>query len=106
MMSYVSTSASRTPGQLRRWRTTSPTNALRLLVTRQLAEWSTGEERDILLARAHAEEQHELHWPSSSARMLGRSAATCAPDYLFPGHPLRRSVCVRSDATCRGPLTL
>ena len=43
---------------------------------RHLAQRSTGEERDILLAIAEAERRHEQHW-LNSARGPSRQAATC-----------------------------
>jgi vacuolar iron transporter family protein len=58
----VTTSASRTPGQIRRWRQYLADERSEAAGYRRLAGRRTGEERDILLALADAEKRHESHW--------------------------------------------
>jgi vacuolar iron transporter family protein len=58
----VTTSPSRTPGQIRRWRQHLADERSEAAGYRRLAERRTGEERDILLALADAEKRHESHW--------------------------------------------
>jgi len=58
----VTTSPSRTPGQIRRWRQYLADERSEAAGYRRLAERRTGEERDILLALADAEKRHESHW--------------------------------------------
>jgi vacuolar iron transporter family protein len=62
MMLDVTTSPSRTPGQIRRWRQYLADERSEAAGYRRLAERRTGEERDILLALADAEKRHESHW--------------------------------------------
>jgi VIT1/CCC1 family predicted Fe2+/Mn2+ transporter len=58
----VTTSPSRTPGQIRRWRQYLADERSEAAGYRRLAERRSGEERDILLALADAEKRHESHW--------------------------------------------
>ena len=58
----VTTSPTRTPGQIRRWRQYLADERSEAAGYRKLAERRTGEERDILLALADAEKRHESHW--------------------------------------------
>jgi vacuolar iron transporter family protein len=58
----VTTSPSRTPGQIRRWRRYLADERSEAAGYRQLAERRSGEEKDILLALADAEKRHESHW--------------------------------------------
>jgi len=72
---------------------------LRLLVTpnplpvRQLAERSTGEERDIL-ALVHAEEQHELHWPELLGDDVGPPRRSSLRTRLLVSWPPTSAVCL------------
>ena len=68
----VTTSPSRTPGQIRRWRQYLADERSEAAGYRQLAERRTGEERDILLALADAEKRHESHW----LKLLGDDAGS------------------------------
>jgi len=58
----VTTSTTRTPGQIRRWRQYLADERSEAAGYRRLAERRTGEEREILLALADAEKRHESHW--------------------------------------------
>lgn len=58
----VTTSPTRTPGQIRRWRQYLADERSEAAGYRRLAERRTGEEREILLALADAEKRHESHW--------------------------------------------
>jgi vacuolar iron transporter family protein len=58
----VTTPASPTPSQIRRWRQYLADERSEAAGYRRLAERRTGEERDILLALADAEKRHESHW--------------------------------------------
>jgi vacuolar iron transporter family protein len=58
----VTTSPTRTPGQIRRWRQYLADERSEAAGYRKLAERRTGEERDILLELADAEKRHESHW--------------------------------------------
>jgi vacuolar iron transporter family protein len=58
----VSTSTTRTPAQIRRWRQYLADERAEAAGYRQLAERRTGEEHDILLRLAEAEKRHESHW--------------------------------------------
>jgi vacuolar iron transporter family protein len=62
MMLGVTSSPSRTTGQLRRWRQYLADERSEAAGYRRLAERRTGEEREILLALAEAEKRHESHW--------------------------------------------
>jgi vacuolar iron transporter family protein len=58
----VTTSLTRTHGQIRRWRQYLADERSEAAGYRRLAERRTGEEREILLALADAEKRHESHW--------------------------------------------
>src|SRR6187200_912356 len=58
----VTTSPTRTSGQIRRWRQYLADERSEAAGYRRLAERRTGEEREILLALADAEKRHESHW--------------------------------------------
>jgi vacuolar iron transporter family protein len=58
----VTTSTTRTPAQIRRWRQYLADERAEAAGYRQLAERRTGEEHDILLRLAEAEKRHESHW--------------------------------------------
>ncbi|MBD8507689.1 VIT1/CCC1 transporter family protein [Hoyosella sp. G463] len=59
--------AAPTPRDIRRWRRYLANERAEAAVYMDLAERRTGEEREILLALAHAEGRHEAHW----RRLLG-----------------------------------
>jgi VIT1/CCC1 family predicted Fe2+/Mn2+ transporter len=71
----------RAPGTLRRWRRRLADERAEGQVYRDLAERRSGEERDILLGLAHAEERHAAHW----ANLLGDDAGP-----VRAGHPRMR----------------
>jgi VIT1/CCC1 family predicted Fe2+/Mn2+ transporter len=58
----VTTSSTRTPAEIRRWRQYLADERAEGAGYRQLAERRTGEEREILLRLAEAEKRHESHW--------------------------------------------
>ncbi|MDR4533820.1 VIT1/CCC1 family protein [Glutamicibacter sp. PS] len=61
-MSSDSSSAQPTPAQIRRWRRYLADEIAEGAIYRELAERRTGQERQILLGLAEAEERHEAYW--------------------------------------------
>lgn len=79
-MTEVSPESQPTPAQIRRWRRHLAEERMEADTYRTLARRRTGEQRDVLLALAAAEERHEAHWLS----LLGEHALP-APRPSFTG---------------------
>ena len=85
----VTTSPTRTPGQIRRWRQYLADERSEAAGYRRLAGRRTGEEREILLALADAEKRHESHWLDLLSDDLGqprRSSVRTRPLVFLAAH--------------------
>lgn len=68
----MSTTSSRLPSDIRRWRRYLADERAEAAVYEGLAARRTGEERDILLSLAEAEERHQQHWIDLLGEDVGR----------------------------------